>query len=478
MEFMNGPHWTPEHRALWQRIAAHPFEAPGTALDFLRRLARDRAWPLDHARAAMEEYRRFCFLSVVQPTPVTPSLDVDEVWHQHLAYSRDYWDAWCGQVLQRRLHHDPTEGGPSEDRKFREQYAQTLRTYEAWFGAPPAALWPSTRQRFARRPRFRTIDTARVIAIPRPRLPTRWALGLAAFLAIPATAMAESDNPLDWSGESFLTLFVLLLIGAGAFTLLGRWLIRGTGPAVQGPALSAVETAFLAGGPNRAFATAMLEAMAGGNVTIDAKGVVSVDAPHRVTGPLARFLTNGATYRDVRRAAEPPLTGLRQTLEQRGLILSKPRAFCAGLIGVILLGPVALLGAEKIHIGLERGRPVGFLIVPVIVAAIAMVIGMRRRPTRSRSGDALLAEMRRKMARLTRAPTEDELPLALALVGTAVLVGTSYAALGAPSRQAGADGGSGCGSNSCGGGGGGDSGGGGGDSGGSSGCGGCSSSSC
>lgn len=51
-----------------------------------------------------------CFLSVVSDTPVTPSQDVDEVWHVHLTYLRDYWDVWCGRVLQRRLHHDPTEG--------------------------------------------------------------------------------------------------------------------------------------------------------------------------------------------------------------------------------------------------------------------------------------------------------------------------------------------------------------------------------
>jgi hypothetical protein len=67
----------------------------------------------------------------------------------------------------------PDRGGTSEARKFREQYAQTLATYEEWFGPPPEAFWPSTQKRFVAKPRCRTIDTERVIAIARLRLPDR-----------------------------------------------------------------------------------------------------------------------------------------------------------------------------------------------------------------------------------------------------------------------------------------------------------------
>ena len=160
---LNGSLWTDAQRAAWRRIASHSFEAHGTALDFAHRLARDRSWSLDHTRKAIEEYRRFCFLSLVSETPVTPSQDVDEVWHQHLTYSRDYWDIWCGKVLGRRLHHDPTEGGPAEAHRFREQYAATLATYEAWFGPPPEDLWPSDRYTFCRiGPRYAGVGRRRV----------------------------------------------------------------------------------------------------------------------------------------------------------------------------------------------------------------------------------------------------------------------------------------------------------------------------
>ena len=132
--------WTACHRALWQRIEGHSFE-PGHALNFTQRLARDRAWPIGFARAAVGEYARFCFLAVVLPTPVTPSEEVDEVWHLHLTYSRDYWDTWCGKVLQAPLHHDPTPGSLAAARRCRLQYAATLAAYEGFFGPPPAAFW-------------------------------------------------------------------------------------------------------------------------------------------------------------------------------------------------------------------------------------------------------------------------------------------------------------------------------------------------
>ncbi len=151
--------WTTDLMALRRRIEAHRFEA-GQALSFTGRLARDHRWSLDFARGAVREYGRFCFLAVASATAMTPSEEVDEVWHLHLTYTRDYWDLWCGSVLGAALHHDPTAGGAAEERRYRLQYAQTLALYERFFGAPPAAYWPGTDARFGR-PRYQVVDRAR-----------------------------------------------------------------------------------------------------------------------------------------------------------------------------------------------------------------------------------------------------------------------------------------------------------------------------
>jgi hypothetical protein len=159
--------WMQAQTSLWQRIERHDFE-PDTPLNFTRRLARDRSWSLEEARAAIGGYRRFCFLAAISETPVTPSEAVDEVWHQHLIYSRDYWEVWCKQVLGKTLHHDPTPGGPQAQCRYRRQYAETLAMHEQYFGPPDPELWPATYRRFGRRPRYRIADTARSLILPRP----------------------------------------------------------------------------------------------------------------------------------------------------------------------------------------------------------------------------------------------------------------------------------------------------------------------
>ncbi len=469
---MIGSQWADEQRALWQRIASHPFDAPHEALDFTRRLAREQAWTLAYARQAIEEYRRFCFLVMVTGQAVTPSQDVDEVWHLHLTYSRDYWDVWCARILQRRLHHDPTEGGPAEAAKFREQYATTLKSYECWFGPSPEAIWPSSQQRFATRPRFRTVDTQRVMILPKPRLPAAWRMPLAVFLAmllVPWQVLALPSNPLDWPGPPFLALFAGECLIAGLFAMIWRQILRSSGDTgAHEVELDPVELGFLAGGPKRAFDTGLTELMVAGVVSLDASKRLRVTAQ---SGPpingFQRAIQDGATYRDARRAAGGVVTAIRNRLAAQGLALTTRMAMRAAWLPLLVFIPVLPLAGLKIQAGLSRGHPVGFLVMAVVLAVLTLLWSVRRQPWRTRAGDDALKDMRALTKRLARAPQQAELSLAVALVGPAILLGTPYAAYAQMTGRGSGGSDSGCGSSDSGGG---DSGGDGG-----SGCGGCSS---
>jgi len=162
------PPWSEATAGIWRRIGAHDFEVADQSPNFLQRLARDKGWSLAFARGALEEYRRFAFLACVADAPMTPSEEVDEVWHLHLTYSRDYWDVWCAKRLGAPLHHDPSRGGAEQNRFFRERYAATLAEYERWFGVSPETYWPSTARRFRGPGRFRGVDTDRSWILPRP----------------------------------------------------------------------------------------------------------------------------------------------------------------------------------------------------------------------------------------------------------------------------------------------------------------------
>lgn len=153
---------------LWSRIEAHDFEPQGRVLTFTDRLARDHGWTTEEARSVINEYRRFCFLAATSKRELTPSQEVDEVWHLHLTFSQDYWDRWCHSVLRQALHHSPTQGGQPETSRFAEQYACTLAHYESVFGPPHPVYWPGTTKRF-RRQRYLTVDRDRSIIISWPR---------------------------------------------------------------------------------------------------------------------------------------------------------------------------------------------------------------------------------------------------------------------------------------------------------------------
>jgi hypothetical protein len=154
--------------ALWQRIADHHIGPRDASLSFVGRLARENRWDMAYAERVIGEYRRFCYLASTAGREVTPSDAVDQAWHLHLTYSRDYWQVFCPQVLRAELHHGPTEGGPAERTRFYRQYSETLAAYENAFGsAPPADIWPAAHRRFSVDPRGIRVNPSYVIILRR-----------------------------------------------------------------------------------------------------------------------------------------------------------------------------------------------------------------------------------------------------------------------------------------------------------------------
>lgn len=160
----------PDH-PVWIALSRHTFGPNDAALSFARRLARENGWSTGHTARVIEEYRRFAFLAVVAPHPVTPSDAVDQAWHLHLTYTRDYWDIFCPQVLRRPLHHGPTAGGSAEQARYFAQYADTLKSYETVFGeSPPVDLWPKAARRLNDDPRARRVHPREGMVIRKPVL--------------------------------------------------------------------------------------------------------------------------------------------------------------------------------------------------------------------------------------------------------------------------------------------------------------------
>lgn len=134
---------------LKQRLSDYIFDVPDAESPFSKRLARENGWDDNYALDVIEEYRRFVYMVCVSGETLTPSDEVDQVWHLHLSYSRAYWETFCPLILQRPLHHDPTQGGESEGKQFESNYRRTLELYTAiFYEVPPKDIWPPVAIRF------------------------------------------------------------------------------------------------------------------------------------------------------------------------------------------------------------------------------------------------------------------------------------------------------------------------------------------
>ena len=422
-------------RELWLRLEAHDFGTAGCTLTFARRLAREHGWSDAYAIGAIHEYKRFCFLAAVAGHAVTPSDAVDEVWHQHLTYSRDYWRRFCPDVLGMDLHHEPTRGGRDQSRLHYAQYAETLASYQRWFGPPPADYWPDAQTQTASPARYRRIDLSRHWMLRRPslrRIDWRRAAAAAALLSVAPLLQALPLNPLDFDGPTFLLLYFALAAVCVGIAVFARRHFRGSADAPRGAALDTWSAAYLAGGAERVVDAGVATLLAGGQARWDPKKRrLDVSHPHQIKDyPLDEIARAAAaerhTPRIVRRVRKQ-LARIRDSLVARRLLLDPRSRWLMALSSALPFALLTVFGIMKIQVGLQRDRPVEFLVLLALLTGVATLVLLAYRPERSRAGDAVLREMNVRHAHARRAPRDGDIGLAVALAGTAVLAGTAYA---------------------------------------------------
>jgi len=159
----------------------------------------------------IEEYRRFCYLAGRAGHPVVPSDAVDQVWHLHLGYSRQYWQEFCARVLGFDLHRAPTRADAVDE--DRQSYDATLAAYERISGErPPEDIWPAANPRFGGDGTMRRVSTADYLIIRRPPKSMLWATQLGLILG----ALYSM-----WHGA--YTIAVLVGVAAGALAIYRDW---------------------------------------------------------------------------------------------------------------------------------------------------------------------------------------------------------------------------------------------------------------
>lgn len=465
---------------LWKKLNEYQIDDLESGLTFSERLARDNGWSRNYAKKVVEEYKRFIFLAMRSGHTVTPSDSVDQVWHQHLTYTKSYWDDLCKDVLNSELHHGPTKGGKHEKVKYRDLYIKTLASYEKFFDQlPPTDVWPSPEDRFGRDLQFRRINKLQNWVIPKPSwllsFPnSRYTAATAVFIL---PAFAALWNPLVWQGPAFLGLYVFLLLLSISALVFLRISNRHPNPPtnLQPSDLNPTEAAMLFGDSQRAVSCALVELQQKDAIKVHQNEVspyLNIDrakSDHRLGSILLTSVRKigSQNLQEIRTAAKPALVEIQEKLETLGLFTSRRFRSLQAIAACSVMGSIMSFGIVKIITGISRGKPVLFLVGLEILSAVILLCFILSIKKKTNSGLNFSLKMKRefqsdKGSKLkTGSSSHDNLLLwSTAIIGVTSLHSTDFAEIPVFTTQktnsifgsGDFDGGSGCGGGGCGGG--------------------------
>ena len=231
----------------------------------------------------------------------------------------------------------------------------------------------------------------------------------------------------DLAGGPFLKLYIGLL----AFTivagfLIPRWLKRDGHP---GLVTDIGELAYLAGGMARFTDTVVAHLLA-----TRALGMVGKNRFRALTRGSGRTeieltvlaLPGEQSWKGISRSLEPHVEPIERRLVADSLLmdarLTLHMRFWQTLPYFLLLP----FGAIKVLVDEMRHRPIGYLVLLLILTASLALIRWSAVDRLTQGGLAALKGARSKAARLKLAPTPMETDLAVALFGTVVLVASAW----------------------------------------------------
>jgi uncharacterized protein (TIGR04222 family) len=333
---------------LYQRLQYFELDDPAHEFGFTHHLMKNQGWSNAYTQRAIAEYKKFAFLAVVADHQVVPSDQVDQVWHAHVLLTQSYWEEFCPQILQKKLHHHPARGGRAERAEFHQLYRQTIASYRQFFGAPPPDIWSPPACRFGEELKMQRVNLAAHWVIPkkllRLPLPTllRWPL-MPLSLTLLTVGCVDVSQKLGLNQISAEQLFLWSLglilssgLGLGYF-------LQWPSEQPQQPPLDIYEIAYLMGGSARSVELAITQLVAQGylnpNVRNRSFGIVK---PLPATAPQLEQ----QVMQEVRHTPELKVlcqvvvkrtTGIRDRLVEKRLMI---KGWAIFLLWAILVGAI------------------------------------------------------------------------------------------------------------------------------------------
>jgi uncharacterized protein (TIGR04222 family) len=263
----------------------------------------------------------------------------------------------------------------------------------------------------------------------------------------------------SWTGGDFL-LFYMALLGLATFA---AWWIPAhlREPGRAGRADELEDIALLTGGRERLADSLIADLFVRGGLVMAEQGKLAVADLRLPTTPGGKALLaspSPLTLADARKVLAVHAERVAARLRRAGLLLRPEEAVRLRWLSILPFAAVFLLGLYRQRAGSAVGEPTGLLVLLLGLTVLLAVIRFARSDPRTVSGFAEVERLRTRNARCKLAPRPEEAALAVALFGSAVLVGTPWEPVHAMRQQdgdsgSGGDSSSGSGDSGCGGGG-------------------------
>lgn len=264
----------------------------------------------------------------------------------------------------------------------------------------------------------------------------------------------------SWTGSDFLLFYAGLL---GAACLAAWWIpanLRASGR--QGPLDDLECIAVVSGGPARMTDSLLTDLYVRGALTEGDKGRLVICDSKLASTPAGKALLEvdaPLTLDLARRTLAIHAERVTARLQRAGLLQRPEECMRLRWLSVTPFAALLMLGLYRQRAGDAVGEPTGFLVILMGLILIFAIIRFFKYDPRTMAGIDAVRRQKEQASRFARAPLPDEAAMAVALLGTGVLVGTPWQPVHAMRQQSGdgggadggggsssdGDGGSGCG---------------------------------
>jgi hypothetical protein len=101
----------------------------------IERLVKKQKWSQEEATEAVRRYKNFLTLIYLYPGErVIPTPDIDEAWHAHILFTREYASD-CQTLFNKYLHHAPVRASATQEevQEMNLGYCRTAALYHQTF---------------------------------------------------------------------------------------------------------------------------------------------------------------------------------------------------------------------------------------------------------------------------------------------------------------------------------------------------------